>query len=73
MPETKSNYEFAGWYDKQVGGSKVSDGVFNNDHDIAVYASWQKVLTINLESDCEHTIDNTIEKAYIIGNYTGNE
>ena len=38
---------------------------------MAVYASWLKVLTINLESDSEHTIDNTIEKAYIIGNYTG--
>ncbi len=45
--------------------------MFNNDHDIAVYALWQKVLTINLESDSEYTIDNTIEKAYIIGNYTG--
>lgn len=71
IPDTKANYEFAGWYDKQVGGSKVTDGVFKTDHDMAVYASWQKVLTINLESDSEYTIDNTIEKAYIIGNYTG--
>ncbi len=71
VPDTKLNYEFVGWYDKQIDGVRVIDGVFDIAHDIAVYASWIKVLVINLESNAGYTIDKTIDKAYIIGNYTG--
>lgn len=70
-PQPKTNYEFVGWYTKEVGGSKASDNVYLREGNTVLYGAWIKVLTINLESDSEYTIDNTIAKAYIIGNYTG--
>lgn len=70
-PDPKINYEFVGWYTQEVGGSKASDDVYLAEGNSVFYASWMKILTINLESDSVYTIDSTIEKAYIIGNYTG--
>lgn len=71
-PAPKKNYEFVGWYDKEVGGNRISDGVYSVDKNTAYYAAWIKILIINLESDNDYAIDNTIEKAYIVGNYNGN-
>ena len=70
-PATRANYEFTGWRDNAVDGKKVCDGIFENDTNIVLYASWMKVLTINLESGKEYTVDKTIEKVYVIGNYSG--
>lgn len=71
IPENRKNYEFAGWFDCAYGGSLVTDGVFLNDGNIALYASWRKVLTLELESGKDYAVDKTIEKAYIIGDYSG--
>lgn len=71
IPPVKANYEFTGWLDNSVGGQKVFGGIFEHDTNIVLYASWMKVLTINLESGKEYTVDKTIEKVYVVGNYTG--
>lgn len=71
FPTQKPNHEFSGWYDKPIGGNQISAGIYNNDGDMVVYASWIKVLTIRLESGKDYTIDKTVEKVYVVGNYTG--
>lgn len=72
-PKTKLNHEFVGWFDKEVGGNRVSDGVYNIERNSVLYASWIRVITYHLESDTDYTIDSAIDKAYLIGNYNGNE
>lgn len=72
-PKTKLNHEFVGWFDKEVGGVRVSDGVYQNDGNIVLYASWLKVITYNIESNNDYTIDSTIDKVYLVGNYNGSE
>lgn len=68
---TRPNYEFVGWYDDVYGGNKVTDGTYNWLSNITVHAKWLKTQTINLESNNEYSIDSTVEKVYVIGNYTG--
>lgn len=70
-PEYRKNYEFVGWFDKEIGGSQISEGIYKYDSNIQVYAVWLKIVNINLESGKKYVIDFTIDKAYIIGNYTG--
>lgn len=72
-PKTKLNHEFVGWFDKEVGGNRVSDGVYNIERNSVLYASWIRVITYHLESDTDYTIDSAIDKAYLVGNYNGNE
>ena len=70
IPDGRDNYEFIGWRDSAYGGQTVSDGIYNCDHNLAVYASWRKTLTVDLQSGNDYTIDETIEKVYITGNYS---
>ncbi len=66
---TKANYEFAGWYDREFGGKRVSDGVYEKDGNMTVYANWIKTCTIELESNNEYMVDSSVDKVYIIGHY----
>lgn len=65
------NYEFVGWYDSAYSGNKAASGTYKKPSNITLYAKWLKTQTINLASNNEYSIDSTVEKAYIIGNYTG--
>ena len=72
-PKTKLNHEFVGWFDKEVGGNRVSDGVYRIDGNTVLYASWIQVITFKLENNTNYTIDSAIDKAYIVGNYNGKD
>ena len=70
-PNDKENYEFCCWRDAMVDGAQLSDGIFEFDYNIVLYATWTKILTISLETGCSYTVDKTVQKVYVIGNYTG--
>ncbi|MDE6201109.1 MAG: InlB B-repeat-containing protein [Clostridiales bacterium] len=68
-PNYKSNYEFAGWYTNSIDGEEISDGIYTSDVDTVLYAAWTKTKTIILQPNTDYTIDNTVAKVYVIGDY----
>ena len=70
-PEERENYEFTGWRNRSVGGDLVCEGIYENDGNTVLCADWQKIMIIELESGRDYTVDNTVEKVYVIGNCDG--
>ncbi len=73
FPEARQDYEFLGWFDAETEGTLATDGVFNAAENITLYASWRKIMQIDLESGKEYTVDSSVERVYVTGSYTGGE
>lgn len=70
-PDARVDYEFVGWNTNSIGGDRVSDGVYIKESDTVLYAVWTKIKKINLKANTTFTIDSTISKIYVIGDYNG--
>ncbi len=72
-PNLKENCEFGGWFDREIGGNRISDGIYQLDQNVVLYASWLRVITFHLQERTTYTVDRSIDKVYLVGDYNGRD